>query len=330
MIVYFDSGTTNSRGYLLSSDTSLIDSEKRAIGSKDSAIAGDNSVLIDGLYEIYTSLLRRNNILDADVERIYASGMVTSPYGLCEIPHVCVPISLDKFVESMQTFREEKRFHRDIRLICGLKTQANYATGVNNLRGEEIEVIGAIPELTRQFGEQEVAVVMPGSHTHTLLVKNGVIEDLLANFTGELFAAIRKDTILAPILNAEVEQFDADMIALGVNNLRKYGFTRALYICHAMRLFNEGTPTSRASYAEGVILGGLCQSLDQRKAEQWKELKNLVVIADEATADIYCKLLKNCQNSFHVHSLLIGKDWIPALEGIRALIKIEERRLKNV
>lgn len=183
---------------------------------------------------------------------------------------------------------------------------------------------------TRQFGEQEVAVVMPGSHTHTLLVKNGVIEDLLANFTGELFAAIRKDTILAPILNAKVEQFDADMIALGVDNLCKYGFTRALYICHAMRLFNEGTPASRASYAEGVILGGLCQSLDQCKEERWKELENLVVIANEATADIYCKLLKNCQHSFHVHSLLIGKDWIPALEGIRTLMKIEERRQKNV
>lgn len=325
MIIYFDSGTTNSRGYLMAADGTVLDSQKCTVGSRDSAITGSNKVVIDALYGIYTTLLERNGASDADVERIYASGMVTCPYGLCEVPHVNVPVTVEEFAKSIYAFYEEQRFRREIRLIRGLRTLADSASQINNLRGEEIEVIGALPKLKHCFGEREVAVIMPGSHTHTLLVKNGVIEDLLANFTGELYSAIRRGTILAPVLDVEVDEFDADSIKLGVENLRKYGFTRALYICHAMRLFDDGTTVSRASYAEGVILGGMCQSLDWCKEERWKDLQDLVIIADAVTADIYSKVLANCLHDFTVHTMVIDKDWIPAVEGIRVLMKAEGR-----
>ena len=31
------------------------------------------------------------------------------------------------------------------------------------------------------------------------------------------------------------------MVRKGVENLIRFGFNRAIYICHAMRIFNEGT-----------------------------------------------------------------------------------------
>ena len=324
MIVYFDSGTTNSRCYLLTEDAAFVDHMKIEFGSKNSAIMGNNAALLQKLHELYSALLTRNGCSDEDVTRIYASGMVTSPYGIQEVPHVTLPVDIPSFARHIHPHFEDRYFHREIRLVPGLRTTGESIDHTNNLRGEEIEAIGANPRLAKQFGAKPVAVVLPGSHTHTILMRNGAFEDLLANFTGELYSALQSTTILAPILNIPVETYDPEMVSLGVENLRKYGFTRALYICHAMQLFNRETAIRRASYAEGVILGGLCQALDCCCTDRWKDVENIAIVADSASIGIYEMVLKNCRTNLKIHSFEISKNWIPSLEGIRILMNIEK------
>lgn len=68
-LVYYDAGTTNTRGYLLKREgeslVPLLDrlgvlvSASRKVGSKDVAAAGDNQVLLSALWEIYGELLRK-------------------------------------------------------------------------------------------------------------------------------------------------------------------------------------------------------------------------------------------------------------------------------
>ena len=91
--VYYDSGTTNSRAYLLGENCELLATAKREVGSKDSALAGSNKVLILALKELYDELLSQNGLRDGDVNAIYASGMITSNVGLLEIPHLIAPAS---------------------------------------------------------------------------------------------------------------------------------------------------------------------------------------------------------------------------------------------
>lgn len=318
--VYFDSGTTNSRAYLLDGGNRLIAQAQKGIGSKDSAAAGTNTVLIDGLYALYSELLANNGVSDSQVEELLLSGMVTSPYGIKEVPHAVAPISFFEFVQNTGTHYEETRFHRELRLVPGLKTVSDDLANVNNVRGEEIEVLGASRRLRAYTQNGPVAVVLPGSHTHTVLIEEDRFSDMLSNFTGELYAAIRKETILAPILNVQPESYDEDMIALGVKNLRSYGFTRALYICHAMRLFEKETPARRAAYAEGVILGGLVQSLEICCETKWQGLRQIVILADRKKADLYHKLLKQSRIGADIGALCIGNDFIPALEGARMIL----------
>lgn len=324
--VYFDSGTTNMRGYMLREDGALICSAKARLGSRDSAISGHNAVVVDGLHALYEELLSASGKCDSDVEDIYASGMVTSPYGIHEIPHVVAPVSVSEFVTHVQPYFEGTRFHRTVNLVPGLKTDGARLCDINNMRGEEIEAIGAIPEIRARFGDEPVGIVLPGSHTHTLLVRGEILEDALSNFTGELYSAIRKTTILAPVLEIDVDEYDAEMICMGVENLRKYGFTRALYLCHTMRLFDRETPLRRASYAEGVILGGLCQSLDQSCAERWKTLRRLVVVAEPSTAKLYCSLLRNCQTPLEISAVESNAEWIPALQGMRYILQVKREK----
>ena len=69
-IVYFDSGTSNSRIYLLDKDFQVLYVDKKNVGSRNSSIEGSNRVLIEGLYELYTKLLQEKHLTEEDVTSI--------------------------------------------------------------------------------------------------------------------------------------------------------------------------------------------------------------------------------------------------------------------
>lgn len=51
-IMYYDSGTTNTRAYLLK-DGAIVRSMAKAIGAKNSALERDNTRLVGELYSMY-------------------------------------------------------------------------------------------------------------------------------------------------------------------------------------------------------------------------------------------------------------------------------------
>ena len=227
--IYFDSGTSNTRVYLLK-DYYLVDVLKKNIGSKDSSIAGSNIVLLKGLRELYGQLLENNKICEEQIEGIYASGMVTSPFGIKEVPHLSTPISLEKLYDGIYTYHETKFFNRDIYLIRGVKTIPDnvYAdryniSSINNMRGEEIEIFGMLSELPDRWKKENIAVFLPGSHTHVAYVRQGVLHDILSTFSGELFYAISTSTILSNSIHCDSDQFDEEMALLGFRNLKILG-----------------------------------------------------------------------------------------------------------
>jgi len=55
--VCFDSGTTNTRMYLIAADGSVVFRSGKAVGSKDAAIADDRKLLARDLYGMFISML---------------------------------------------------------------------------------------------------------------------------------------------------------------------------------------------------------------------------------------------------------------------------------
>lgn len=307
-LLYFDSGTSNSRAYLLDAEFEVRASARRAVGSRDSAIAGSSRVLIEALGELGDEVLERAGTGRESVAGIYASGMVTSPYGLREVPHLNLPLRFGELAESLYRFYEGSRFRRDIFLVPGLKTREDDFSLVNNVRGEEIEVVGALDEL-REAREIDSAVVLtPGSHTHGLYVRGDVIEGIVSNFTGELYYALKKETILAPVLSAACREPDGEMVRKGLENLERFGFNRALYLCHAMRIFERCTPQQRFSYGEAVIMGGVRKSLEYYLKNFWTDCHTLILVSDEFMYRLFSLLFEGSE-------LIREVIWAPVSEG---------------
>ena len=103
------------------------------------------------------------------MEAIYASGMITSPYGLHEIPHIVLPVTLGEFASHIYCHYERKLFERNIYLVPGIKTVGDDIAFVNNTRGEEIEALGALADLEAMGASKKIALILPGSHTHVIL-----------------------------------------------------------------------------------------------------------------------------------------------------------------
>ena len=94
-IFYYDSGTSNTRFYVLDHNLEVLHVNKKNVGSKDSGkqLPGNNRVLIQGMKELYDEAIKEMQFSKEDIASIYASGMVTSPYGLKEVPHLELPLT---------------------------------------------------------------------------------------------------------------------------------------------------------------------------------------------------------------------------------------------
>ena len=149
-IAYFDSGTTNSRLFLLDENLNVIGMTKKMIGARDSAISGNNRLLVSSLYEMYQGLLKENGISDNEVSDVFLSGMITSVYGIKEIPHILLPVDSKTLAEGVATVNEDMFFKRDVHLICGVKTSGKEISDVGNMRGEETELVGLADKLKQR------------------------------------------------------------------------------------------------------------------------------------------------------------------------------------
>lgn len=290
--IYMDSGTSNTRAYLLS-DFQLIDTAAINVGTKDSAIAGNNSVLLSAMKECYDKLLADNGLKDSDIEGLWASGMVTNTFGIIEVEHISVPVDGQKLLDRIYVHHEDKFFKREMMLICGAKTAqpgeivtTDNIGQMNNVRGEEIEVVGMVAAGILPK-ERDCVMISPGSHTHLCHVVNGAMVDIVSNFTGELNYAIKKDTILGGELSDKEIEMDPENVKKGYQYLKQYGICRALYIIHATKVFNVCSDEIRSQIMAGIISGSVIDMLAMRIAERWNGAEKIVIIGGKPYVESY-------------------------------------------
>lgn len=266
---YYDSGTTNTRAYLIRNNQ-IVQQGERSVGSRNCALMNDNTILKNALQQLYQELLAKEKISDCDVKDIYLSGMISSPSGLIEIEHLSTPLNFSMLKKHAVSFSMEEFGGRSVWIIPGIKTlppgkkvTACEVANANNMRGEEIEIFGILhrhPELEKGH----CCIVLPGSHTQVAFLQDGSIINISSNVTGELYHAIIKETILSSsVAGSEKTDILPEMVSMGYEALHKFGFNRALYMVRSMELFSDSTLAQRRSYLEGVVNSGVMDAISQ-------------------------------------------------------------------
>lgn len=258
-----DAGTTNTRVILWNDTREALGTAKREVGVRNTAIDGNNRALKAAVKECLELLLAQNGITYDQVDRVIASGMITSNVGLVEIPHLVAPVSPADLAAGMQDVLLPDVCPLPISFIPGVKnrdgadvTLANFEA-MDMMRGEEVEAAAILAEYP---AGRPYLLVLPGSHTKFVAVDGeGRITGCLTSITGELLSVITNNTIIADAVGRQYvtdETYDAKMVLLGCATAARCGIGRA---CFSARILNTFAVDNKAQLAN-YILGACLQS----------------------------------------------------------------------
>src|SRR5690554_1715323 len=198
-ILCCDWGTSSLRLRLVDSvDLSIIDEVKSPMGiaqvfrewerqSKDEA---------ESRYDFYFKVIKEQIQVLADrvsmnlnATPVILSGMASSSIGIDNIPYATLPFSAKGDEVSHKVYDETPLFPHQLISISGVQSTKDV------MRGEEIQYLGIVnsSEVTLPKADKYV-LVLPGTHSKHIHVKDGVMVDFETFMTGEIFNIISENS----------------------------------------------------------------------------------------------------------------------------------------
>ena len=254
-----DGGTTNTRVTLVRADGAR-DTVRIALGA-GRCIDG-NGALKAAIRDAISTLLTRNGVTADEVSRILASGMITSEYGLCCLPHIEAPAGIRELHDAMHEVLLPDVSEIPFVFIRGVKQLGSSVADTDMMRGEESELYG-ITDGT----EGQTLFVLPGSHSKLIETDaEGRISRFSTMLTGEMLAAVATGTILKDAVDLSVSEFEEEKLLEGADYALSRGYAEALFKVRVLKNFFSGTPVEVYSFFLGAILSSEVKAIAESDA----------------------------------------------------------------
>ena len=244
--ITIDGGTTNTRINLVI-NKKIVDTAKFNIGARN-GINGNEELKVT-LKNGIADILNKNGVTEKDIHRILASGMITSEFGLYEVPHTVAPAGIELLHSNMEEVLISEVSNIPFVFISGVKTVGELQK-TDMMRGEETEIIG----LSQKYGTKAI-FVLPGSHSKIVEFDS---EDRISQFTtamsGEMISALANNTILKDAVDLSVAEFNSEYLLLGYETTEKLGIAQALFKTRILKNLFKKEATQVYSFFLGTIL----------------------------------------------------------------------------
>ncbi len=242
-----DGGTTNTRISLVK-DFETLDTVRIAMGAR-AGIDGTEP-LKKALREAIEGLLSRFSLGAHDVCRILASGMITSEFGLCELPHLPAPAGIAELHSAMQETEIPEISSIPFVFLRGVKYDGTEPMDADMMRGEETELMGLW-----EAGDAHALYVLPGSHSKLVEVDGeGRILRFSTMLTGEMIAALANNTILRDAVDLGTNEYNREYLCKGYGYAHGAGLNAALFKVRILKNRFGVSPEKTYSFFLGAIL----------------------------------------------------------------------------
>lgn len=209
---------------------------------------------------------------------LVVSGMATSTLGMVEVGYKKLPFATDGSDLAVQTIAESSQLPHPVYLISGAKTDDDV------MRGEETQVVGCI-----KSGAEESVIVLPGTHSKHVFVKNNEVVGFRTYMTGEFFQLLSQKSILAAsVEQAESLQNDScrQSFESGVRDGAGFNLLHACFRVRTNQLFQKTSKEQNYHYLSGLLVGAEVHDLVQKAAA------SLTLVADKALLPLYTEALR--------------------------------------
>lgn len=242
-----DGGTTNTRVTLTRGDEPL-DTVRVPIGAR--ASIDDTAPLKTAIREAIDTLLCRHALSVCDVHRILASGMITSEFGLCTLPHLPAPAGMAELHGAMHETAIPEISPIPFVFLRGVKYDGDTPLDADMMRGEETELMGILEK-----DAPAALYVLPGSHSKLIEVDgDGRIRAFRTMMTGEMIAALAQNTILRDAVDLRVGECERESLCEGYRCAREAGINQALFRVRILKKRFSYSPEKTYSFFLGAIL----------------------------------------------------------------------------
>lgn len=242
MLALLDSGTSRTRLRLWDGHRVLVD-RSADVG----AVTGAQEGHAHRLRETVTQLLLEARLVFGTVP-VVACGMLSSPTGLTEVPHLHGPVGYRDLAAQLVPLELEGV--GPVLLIPGVRTG-----DTDLMRGEETEVTGLRQRLS--LGGT-VNFLHLGSHDKLIMTDDSGIQGSVTNLNGELLDVLTRHTLLKLSTTAPqtLGLVDAEHWRLGLEAARQYGLSRAVFMVRVGGLLRGATPNQGTSWLLGALAEG--------------------------------------------------------------------------
>lgn len=234
-IIGINWGSSNFRAYRIAADGGLID--------EYSAPAGVATLDRAGMAAMMQKLAAR---LPTDIP-LYASGMIGSTIGWVEVPYAEAPAGCGELSQRVT------RAHIggvDVRIVPGITCRRAFDGAPDVLRGEEIELLGAIG-----LGHADGLAALPGTHTKWVRLERGRVVDFFTAMSGEIFDRLTAQGLLASIIDGDAAEGAAFRDGVATGKARKLGLSTLLFGARARVIRGALGRPDASSYIRGLLIG---------------------------------------------------------------------------
>lgn len=182
------------------------------------------------------------------------SGMVGSRQGWREAPYCPCPAGFEALCRNLAWLPDVDGV--PLAIVPGMSMVppggVDAVSGVPDvMRGEEIQVIGALRLMHRRDG----LLVLPGTHSKWVRARGGAVTRFQTFMTGELFALLARHSILGRTLDAQAPLDEAAFVRGVRRGLRDETLGHLLFGVRALGLFDALDPAQSSSYLSGLLIG---------------------------------------------------------------------------
>jgi len=268
-LICVDAGTTNTRVWLTVGDR-VVSRTQAGVGVRDTARDGSSARLRNALRELINQVMEeaRHRGLAHSPECVIAAGMITSPLGLAEVPHVEAPAGLNDLAAATESHSFPEITGLPILLIPGVRCgprpcDQNTAGTTDLMRGEETLAVGLV---ALGLLKPQSTLLNLGSHWKVIkLDQDTRIESSVTSMTGELIHTAQTQTILASsVPPTRPSVIDRTWLEAGMREQRRSGLSRALFCVRLLEQGSESSPERRLSFLIGAFLASDMDAMRSR------------------------------------------------------------------
>lgn len=174
------------------------------------------------------------------------SGMASSRIGWKELPYAPLPFSLsgEGLIREMFALPGGG----SVVLVSGLRAEADV------MRGEEIEILG-LALLDPSLASGEKLVVLPGTHSKHVWLKDGAVQSFATYMTGELFGHLHSAPTLRPCLERSKFEAGDEWFVQGVHDAASHGLAASLFKIRSRSLLEGVSDSQNSAFLSGLMIG---------------------------------------------------------------------------